>query len=173
MTQNMLRKQLKTFSRQRNEIFFNCQVSQLISTQLSCFSLTLNKTKDTKTHKQAATKGGCSKGLAKHFKGGNLMLVKSMGPRLQLIAGFKSFFSPWAPKTIFICKIIVVCPIIFEPLKMGGLCLILSVIPEQLMQYFGEKAAHLSWKSALQTHLDCFILNPLARCIGTKLWKIV
>jgi len=37
----------------------------------ACFSLTEDKTEGRKTHKQAAAEGSCSKGLAKHLKGGN------------------------------------------------------------------------------------------------------
>ena len=54
-----------SFSRQRNGIFFNGQVSDL-------FSLTQDKAEGGKTQKQAAAaEGGCSKGLAKHLKGEN------------------------------------------------------------------------------------------------------
>lgn len=37
----------------------------------ACFLLTADKTKGRRTHKQAASEGGCTKGLPKHLKGGN------------------------------------------------------------------------------------------------------
>ncbi len=37
----------------------------------ACISLAEDKTKGRKTHKQTTTEVGCSKGLAKHHKGGN------------------------------------------------------------------------------------------------------
>ena len=52
-------------------MFLNGRVSHLTSTQLSCFSLTEDKSEGRMTHKQAATEDGCSKDLANHLKGGN------------------------------------------------------------------------------------------------------
>lgn len=60
MTANM---QLKTFW---SGVLFLSK-----STQQSSFSFTGDKTEIRKTHKQAATAGGCSKGLTKHLRGGN------------------------------------------------------------------------------------------------------
>lgn len=37
----------------------------------ACFSVTEDRNKGRKTHKQAASVGGCRKGLAEHLKGGN------------------------------------------------------------------------------------------------------
>lgn len=52
-------------------MFLNSEVSYLISRQQSTFSFTEDKTKDGKTHKQVASEGGCSGGLAKHLHTGN------------------------------------------------------------------------------------------------------
>ncbi len=55
----------------KSEIFCNGKVNLLISTRLSCISLAEDKTNSRKTHKQTTTEVSCSKGLAKHHKGGN------------------------------------------------------------------------------------------------------
>ena len=50
------------------------EVSHLISTQQSSFSVTEDKTEGRKTLKQAAAEGGCSEDLAEHLQGGNSVL---------------------------------------------------------------------------------------------------
>lgn len=54
MTWSKLEKQPKSFSGQRNEIFFNWQISDLTSNQQSSFSVSEDKTEGWSTHKQAA-----------------------------------------------------------------------------------------------------------------------
>ncbi len=59
-------KATQKFLKVKSGIFGNGRVSLLISTRLSSISLA------EKTHKQTKTVS-CSKGLAKHYKGGNLV----------------------------------------------------------------------------------------------------
>ncbi len=64
-------KAIQEFLKVKREIFCNGKVNLLISTRLSCISLAEDKTNSRKTHKQTTTEVSCSKGLAKHHKGGN------------------------------------------------------------------------------------------------------
>ncbi len=64
MNSHVYRAKLQTRSWQRNVIFFNGQVSHLISTQQP-----KDKSEGRKTHKQAAAERRCSKDLAKHLEG--------------------------------------------------------------------------------------------------------
>lgn len=56
---------ITTFWRHRNAIMFKCQVSQLISTRQSSFSVTGDKAGGRKTHKQLAAEGSSTEGLVK------------------------------------------------------------------------------------------------------------
>lgn len=68
MPQSILQEQPKSCSRKRNEIFFDGQVSHLITTQ-HAFQLLNTKLKVQKptTNQQ---KSGCNEGLTEHLKGG-------------------------------------------------------------------------------------------------------
>ncbi len=73
----------KTYSKSNPGVFEGkkfeySEMSKLISwsqPDWACISLAENKTKGRKTHKQTKTEVSCSKGLAKHHKGGNSMYV--------------------------------------------------------------------------------------------------
>ncbi len=58
----------------------------------------------------------CSEGLAKHHKGGTQYLVVSTSSRLKAIIACKG-------KINILFMIIFICPITFEFLEMGGLCI--------------------------------------------------
>lgn len=72
-------KATREFLKVNNEIFFNGQVSQLISGYRACFLVIKYKTEGRETHKQAAAEDGCSKGLVEHLKGGNAALYYVQG----------------------------------------------------------------------------------------------
>ncbi len=61
--------------------------------------------------------------------------------------------------------------ITFEPLKMGGLCIEMVVIPKHFMLYFCSTAWIKALKSALQFNLDYFIFNSVWWHTESKLWK--
>lgn len=72
------------------------------------------------THKQAATKGGCNKGMAKHLQGGK----SAFGDGLQ------TSDSHWWQRHWFFPQIIFPCPIASVPVKMGPLEMELKMIIE-------------------------------------------
>ncbi len=99
------------------------------------FHLLKTKLKGRKSHKQKTTEVSCGKGLAKHHKGGNP------------VSGGVREFQTWGSHCLqrilnkilqinILCMIIFICPITFESLKMGGLCIKMVVIPKHFMLYF-------------------------------------
>ncbi len=98
----------------------------------ACISLAEDKTKGRQTHKQTTTEVSCSKGLAKHHKGGNCDVheFQTQGSHcLQRILNK-------ALKINILFMIIFICPSTFEPLKMEGLCIKMFVIPKLLCYIF-------------------------------------
>ena len=85
-----LQKQLKTFWRQGNWIFLNSQFSHLICSR-EAFQFLKTKLKADKKPKQAATEGGCRKGLAKLLWGETLVMSRSS--RLQAVMSCDGFLS--------------------------------------------------------------------------------
>lgn len=70
MPQNILQKQHKSLLRQRIGYFLMDKSVAWFQPSRACFSATEDKNEGEEAHRQAATDGGHSKGLAQHLKGG-------------------------------------------------------------------------------------------------------
>ncbi len=116
-------------------IFCNGWVNLLISTDWACISLAEDKTKSRKTHKQTTTEVSCSEGLARHQKGGNPVFGDVREFQTQGRHCLQRIFNNILKMNILF-MIIFICTITFEPLKMGGLCILKFVIPKHFMLYF-------------------------------------
>ncbi len=100
-------KATQEFLKLKSGIFCNGQVNLLI------ISLAEDKTKGRKTHKHTTTEVSCSKGLAKHHKGGHPLLM-SMISRLKAVIAWKRILNKILKMNILF-MIICICPITFEP----------------------------------------------------------
>ncbi len=117
----------------------------------ACISLAEDKTKGRKTHKQTTTEVSCSKGLAKHR---SHCLQRILNKILNILF-----------------MIIFICPITFEPLKMGELCIKMVVIPNIFVIFV--QPLELKLKICISILSWLFHFNSILVACRANIMKIV